>query len=1666
MARGLDSVYGPTPNELTARQDLYQVAASLVGQTQEANENAVTYSIAALRRMCEDKTIRSTNTVEFLRKHCNLDIVERCREVASCLYNLALWVDAREHIIKSGIFDCISSLAKSYDEETARFALGALANIANDTRYHDVVAGKDGVVSTILALTQSFTLSIARESCRALANVLSSMVAQMIVLQQEEGMKSLIHLSTLQDYECALSAAVAFRKLSANSHSHESFFSQDGAAVNAIVNLTCRQETSIQLQSADALQHIASNPYFQLVFVEMGGVRAAIELSSSLHDTDVKTIAFGIVRQLSIPMSLKQSLVASGIVGIMSDCVNSDAQDDDIDSTEDLLYQCAASIANMAEHAQNKLVLVQMGVINCLVSLCKSKSAKVKRETARAFSLLTSAPDNNIPTKVIPNILDLLHSQDEGTARDGAATISNIVYVDTENSSLVGGALCGIPPLVLLLSSPYESCQMNSCKCLCRLTAGITFHENKTSVFSNGGLTPLIQLCSSSNQGVALMAVMVLVNLSSLEGYQIKFVEQNSIPPLQQLLFSDCPLTRKNTTMVLCNLASHHSSQDYVMKQVGLFPLYELIKNDQDSECQVFAIMTICNLGRQTNCESILEAPGGLLQLLMAMVNGESPNLRRASLMTLYNLSSCESSHALYVKYGAVQEIVASIVNSDDVLCRRFALMILANLSCSDKTRVAVKKGGGLQAAVSSLKDDDFTTQRFACICLANMSNDTATSSQVVVHGGLQPLLGLCQMYDDADKTQECASMCISNLVANQSEFVDNNSSTSSSIFISFAIANMTNNRNEIGQDGVAVLVELAGIGNLHSRCLALSSLRRLSLLKGHRDRMLEENFIETLVSACRTTETEIQREVASCLCNLSLSSSHHIRIAQSAIPELMTLAKKSDDVDVMRLSLVALGNLSENVDTHPFFVRSVAMLDTVLDCLICEELDIKREAARVICNLLNSPDTHPRIIQSGLDSLLLLSTDNCEECRYFAAFSLQKLTQISIHSHHTLINNLKPILSMLRGEQKKTQKHSAIALRNLSASKEDRYELFAQGVPNSMVDLMKENDKDLCLLAIATLRHLSTSDRIKEGFSSSGIMQSVIRCCTRANEVDIKCQTAGLFANLSEHRECQPTIIASGIVQAINSLITIEHDEIWQDCSRTLANLCSHEGKQANIHRQGVLQTLAKLGKSTSDVCERYVAIAMRFMSSCVEVQQSHAKSYFPYLEFSASNLLDFQRAAAAAFASMSLNDTGKSLVLKKGGVKSILQLCIHLDLAVRRDAVHSVANFVASPNFCQYVVIEGGVETIKAVALSNNNVEVLRDASRALSSLSTDDATKGIMVSHEMTKVLCKLAKSPDSATQQFASLALSNLCSGTREEKELVVKQGVLRVLLFLLRFPDLEVERCASLAIAGLSLGSDRNKAELIDNGFIYPLVDTIAYPDARIRQCALLALNGISLGEQETKGGILKDEKCLSSLMNLIKSDSDDESMNSGMYMLGTLAFNGDIRDTIIALDGCLQRIVDKTSTGSIEIKRAAAYFLSILSESLNYHDNLQQVGGLEAAVRLSSLVDEECQDYGTLMLAFLANNKAFQVPLVNMGAIRPLVSCCSTSTSSSSSHFAGVALVRLAENYMNHIAIAEEGGLSVLLRLGRMGGKKNLQYQASLSITKMAKQAASLVEKN
>ena len=64
-------------------------------------------------------------------------------------------------------------------------------------------------------------------------------------------------------------------------------------------------------------------------------------------------------------------------------------------------------------------------------------------------------------------------------------------------------------------------------------------------------------------------------------------------------------------------------------------------------------------------------------------------------------------------------------------------------------------------------------------------------------------------------------------------------------------------------------------------------------------------------------------------------------------------------------------------------------------------------------------------------------------------------------------------------------------------------------------------------------------------------------------------------------------------------------------------------------------------------------------------------------------------------------------------------------------------------------------------------------------------------------------------------------------------------------------------------------------------------------------------------------------------------------------------------------------------------------------------------------------------------------------------------------------HYAGLALLKLADNFENHLKIAEEGGIQALLRLGRVRSTdEQLQYKAALTVGQLASNAVKLLPKS
>ena len=1081
---------------------------------------------------------RKFRTDELLR-------IERNRQIVSCISHLALRNEARTEIVKNKVMlHSLMELSKLSDGEVCRFAFGSIANIAEDYRFCRTMSLLSTVTS-VLRLTDSASTSIVREASRVIANLLSSTELFQAEFLKEGGLASIIRVSMFHDYECVRNASLSLRKLAANGASHSILFSQDG--IKAIMHLAGHDDLQVRIQSAAALRDISSNGDFKLAIKDCGVVEIATELAYQ-SEIELKTLAMGIVRHLSVDRNLKKELMNNAIMHVLSDCVK-------YSDSEALLFECAALIANLAEHAQNKVALVQMGILHCLVSLSKHDSVQVKRNSARAFALISSAPRNHdaFAGSVLEVLIDLLQCQEEETCRDTAVAIVNIA-TNKEISACIGN-LGGIHPLVMLLKSPSGSCQRNACHALSRLT---TVEENKAAMILCNGMDPMIELCASveHDDGLSVLATMVLCNLSTCSGHEHEFVREDLIQVINCVASGDCRTSRNYAIMTLCNLTSMCRVRDHVAREVDLIQLFGLMK-EASVECRVYTTMLVCNLSSAEKHRSTILTAGGLFCLESVTANVVGINLQRATMLTLYNLSACEESHAMIAQRSLMQFTVAAC-QSHDLLCQRCALMILSNIAYSGETRVDATRGGGLQAAIISLKEDDTPLQRFGLICLTNMSNDTPTQSQIVVHGGLHSIVNLSREGDR--ETRECALACLSNLCANEtiySSLVDqdvlkvlaNVFKDNQSITAVFALANLTSTdefTNNIGVcEGIIVpLIDLAKSSDApHDQCLAISALRRLAYVAKNRDVMFHQRILPTLANTINAKHRDVRREIALCLCalSLSLSSHHRLNMAQIATSVLMESVQSFDSATV-RFGLGAIANIAEDSGTHHVLVSANVMGD-ILRRLSHAEPAIKREATRAVSNLLSSMELHPNFIRYGLESLVQLQTTACEDCDRLAALSLSKLsvTMCSLSDDGLL----KYLLTLIKSKDKITRKHAATALRNLSASSEDKGAFFKLGIPELMVEVLNDKEKYLDVLAAGMLRSLSCSSCITDNkFLHSGILHSVIRSISNAN-VELKSQIAAIFANLSEHLECQPIMISHAVVKAIDALSTVDHGHI-----------------------------------------------------------------------------------------------------------------------------------------------------------------------------------------------------------------------------------------------------------------------------------------------------------------------------------------------------------------------------------------------------------------------------------------------------------------------------------------------------------------------------------------
>lgn len=1613
------------------------------------------FACATIANMAEAKRthkalVAVANAVHLLISLMRSKHTAIAREAARAISNmLSSKASHRLFLDDSGLMS-LFKLCRALDEETLHHCAIIFRKLSPMSTNHEYIISKGGL-APLLVLMGSDNLDICLQGAAAMRDLASNLNFKTIIAE-EGGLKRAIQLAQCDtSLELRIIGLGILRHLAINSKIKRPMVVEGVLAAMFKAAEDESQDHDLLCQTAALFSILCENGENQITFIRDGCLPRMIHLASVKTSEVQQDIAKSFALLTSNPDNQISVFGAEEISAMLSLCGSAE---------ENCLRDSLIALGNLAIQGKNQFLIYQLGAIPLVANALRSQFESCKRCSCRLLYRLAAHADIQeaiIQPDLMRHLSDLLSSDSSLIRKFALMVFCNLSCNDKNKIEIAN--LGGIAPIIGNLRHDEEVVSRYAAMALTNLS---TEPANQITIAKLGGLTELIFLAAEVGLEGSKYAGMAIANLATNRLNRTVIVDSMGLRPLVTMAMAKNVETQRAAGLAFYNISCAVANH-VAMINSNVIPALANLGRCDDLECKTFAIMTMANLA--ANAETRSEGTrSGALQTAISLLKDADLNIQRYACIALCNMGNNSTTQEQIVVHGALPSVLQMAWGPDygahtATTGSKFSLKFeLGGTGPVSKTVMEHTKNE-IDAAA------DIDTQQLALLTLSNLASNEINHSALVNKG----YVSICTA------AFRCSDQDVRNYAA-------------------FGIANLCSNPDYLAlvgrQGGIPLLIHLSKSDNVNTLALGLAALRRLSNQEENWPLLIGAGILDSLATAGLSQFTEIQREVAAAACSLSLSKNtqHRMEIAYKCLPALVRLAsvagsghmalqKRTADeheqpqfsahekilVDIARQAIGAMANLAEEVDTHEFIAKAQAS-KAFMSLESFNVIDIQREATRAIANLLSSFRHQSAIIEEGIPGLVALSFSNDLEACYHSALSFRKLGP-NVKSHAVIVfsGGYKALFKLLSMPHLLIQMQAAAALRDVVANPDFQLAFAEEGGIPVLVALLRQSDEYLTALALSALRHVSQHPLLKHPIIQERALRPLLKTIG-LNVEDIQLQCAATLANLSELLENQVTMVEESSCIGLLTLAFAKNNEIQQDTARALANLASNEETHLSLYKQGAVTALTHLSHSNNDITQKYSAMGLRFLASDpqVRVLMVENKQIDVFLQCSqADSSLEYRRTAAAAFASFTLHEKNKPLLVQSSAVPAILSLLIQPDLAIQRDAAFALANLTDSPELQADLMRESVLLIMKELSLQCVDVRVQRDLARAYANLSqTEDVRQEILSSSSLSAVL-HLAKSLDSASQRYATLTLCNLCAS--QVKGVLLEQGILRPLIFLMHFPDPEIQRFASLALAGVALGTKSSvKVQIVQEGAMKPLVDLIKFPDEDVQLSACLAVNSLVLGTDLMPKAAAMTEGAVEALLSILQKDHlRRDLLHCAVYCLGSICEHEDVKIRFVESHG-IQLIVRHLIVGDMEMKRAAGYCLGTISEQVEYHTDLLREGALPAILSLAMLEDLEAQEYSAFTLAHLASNRDLQVTLVQMGVVRPLVTMLSSDAEPK--HYAGLALLKLADNFENHLRIAEEGGIQALLRLGRTRTTDDqLQYKAALTLGQLATNAVKLL---
>uniref|UniRef100_A0A8B9QT01 Armadillo repeat containing 3 n=1 Tax=Anas platyrhynchos TaxID=8839 RepID=A0A8B9QT01_ANAPL len=220
----------------------------------------------------------------------------------------------------------------------------------------------------------------------------------------------------------------------------------------------------------------------------------------------------------------------------------------------DIQKNAAKAIAKAAYDSENRKILNEEEVENCLINLLEIDNDGVKVAASQAISAMCE----NLSSKRvfglqgIPQLVELLSSNNEEVKEAAVIALANLTTASPSNSSTVAEAE-GIEPLVKTLNAQRDGAVANAAAVLTNMAMQ---EPLRLSIQSHGAMSALAEPLRSTNSQVQSRAVLLVAALGCDADARAELRNAGGLGPLVELLHSKNKEVRRNACWAVMVCAS------------------------------------------------------------------------------------------------------------------------------------------------------------------------------------------------------------------------------------------------------------------------------------------------------------------------------------------------------------------------------------------------------------------------------------------------------------------------------------------------------------------------------------------------------------------------------------------------------------------------------------------------------------------------------------------------------------------------------------------------------------------------------------------------------------------------------------------------------------------------------------------------------------------------------------------------------------------------------------------------------------------------------------------------------------------------------------------------------------------------------------------------------